>query len=303
MDKLNFKCYESPFATRLRALMKKNNTRQNTLAELLGVTRQSISQYCDGTSVPPIDKIVILSKYYNVSTDYILGVSENDAPNDDEALKIVCEYIGLNNNAVKRLSEASQKPFTKIFLEYFIEEKKLLNLLARYFVSTSVQYFIKNSDYSLIPIKKNDNETRIIFADIIEHLPIARKNFDEDLNNNPNLLDKLCLDYLLWAVDKDECKRYNKEFLGLDSYCEELTEEEQRELDRVMREEFENKSPKEHELEELQELENIKKFMQSEEKRYNRSVNAYLMIEKLFKYEKQKEGVKNGNNPKEGQQL
>jgi transcriptional regulator with XRE-family HTH domain len=105
MNKLNFKCYDSPFATRLRLLMTENGTKQNIIAELLGVTRQSVSQYCDGTSVPPVDKIIILANYYNVSTDYILGVSDNNAPNDNEALKTACGYTGLSGNAVNMLSK------------------------------------------------------------------------------------------------------------------------------------------------------------------------------------------------------
>lgn len=74
MTSNKYKGFYNPFAIRLRFLMRKQNTKQTELSELLGVTRQSIGKYADGSSLPPVDKIIELANYYNVSTDYILGV-------------------------------------------------------------------------------------------------------------------------------------------------------------------------------------------------------------------------------------
>ena len=49
-----FKGYDSIFAERLRLLMKQHSTKQTDLAEHLGLTRQAISKYADGSVLPNI---------------------------------------------------------------------------------------------------------------------------------------------------------------------------------------------------------------------------------------------------------
>ena len=46
---------------------------QEQLAEQVGVSRQSISKWETGQSVPELDKLVILSQVFGVSTDELLG--------------------------------------------------------------------------------------------------------------------------------------------------------------------------------------------------------------------------------------
>lgn len=101
MVKEIYKGSNSPFATRLRELMAQHGAKQSELAELLGVTRQSIGQYADGTSLPPVDKIIELANYYKVTTDYILGLT--DVASTDAELRSVCEYTGLNEKVIKKL--------------------------------------------------------------------------------------------------------------------------------------------------------------------------------------------------------
>jgi transcriptional regulator with XRE-family HTH domain len=53
---------------------------QEEIASVLGVSRQALSKWECNTSIPDIDKIVALSNYFNVSTDYLLkdGYIEED---------------------------------------------------------------------------------------------------------------------------------------------------------------------------------------------------------------------------------
>lgn len=53
-------------------LRKSNGMSQEHLAENINVSRQAISKWEVGESNPDIDKIVMLSKIFNVSTDYLL---------------------------------------------------------------------------------------------------------------------------------------------------------------------------------------------------------------------------------------
>lgn len=39
----------------------------------MGVSRQAVSKWENGQSIPDIEKIILLSDYFNVSTDYIIN--------------------------------------------------------------------------------------------------------------------------------------------------------------------------------------------------------------------------------------
>lgn len=49
---------------------------QEQLAEQIGVSRQSISKWETGQSAPELDKLVILSRVFGISTDELLGNSQ-----------------------------------------------------------------------------------------------------------------------------------------------------------------------------------------------------------------------------------
>lgn len=57
----------------IRDLREDNDIKQKTIAEYLGVSQQTYSNYENGHREIPIWAVVKLSKYYQVSTDYLLG--------------------------------------------------------------------------------------------------------------------------------------------------------------------------------------------------------------------------------------
>ena len=62
---------------RIKELREKNNYTQSSLAKKLNVTRSSVNAWEMGISMPSTALIVELSKLFRVSTDYLLGLSEN----------------------------------------------------------------------------------------------------------------------------------------------------------------------------------------------------------------------------------
>lgn len=68
---------------KLLQLRKSKGMSQEELAEKLNVSRQSISKWELNDSVPDISKIILISEYFSVSTDYLLKESEN-RPNYSE---------------------------------------------------------------------------------------------------------------------------------------------------------------------------------------------------------------------------
>ena len=70
---------------RISSLRKNSKMSQEELADLLYVTRQALSKWENGTSIPSIDSLLEVSKIFNVSFDYLLCLNEEVGeidPND-----------------------------------------------------------------------------------------------------------------------------------------------------------------------------------------------------------------------------
>lgn len=57
----------------IRDLREDNDIKQKTIAEYLGVSQQTYSNYENGHREIPIWVVTKLAQYYKVSTDYLLG--------------------------------------------------------------------------------------------------------------------------------------------------------------------------------------------------------------------------------------
>lgn len=88
------------FKDRLKLLRKEKGLKQHELAELLGRTVRQVQQYEKGLSFPPTDSlsrvsignyergdrepvystVIGLAKFFDVSTDYLLGLSDDRKP-------------------------------------------------------------------------------------------------------------------------------------------------------------------------------------------------------------------------------
>lgn len=67
-------------ADKLIALRKKAGYSQEELAEKMGVTRQSVSKWESGQSIPDIEKIIRISDLFEVSIDYLLRDNIEEMP-------------------------------------------------------------------------------------------------------------------------------------------------------------------------------------------------------------------------------
>ena len=61
----------------IRDLREDSDKTQKEVADYLGTTQQVYSRYEKGENEIPGRHIISICKYYNVSADYILGLSEN----------------------------------------------------------------------------------------------------------------------------------------------------------------------------------------------------------------------------------
>lgn len=62
---------------RIRELREDNDILQKDIAKLLNTTQQHYSRIENGSTEITADRIITLAKFYNVSADYILGLSDN----------------------------------------------------------------------------------------------------------------------------------------------------------------------------------------------------------------------------------
>jgi len=69
------------YVERIRDLREDNDLLQKDVAKILNTTQQVYSRYENGTTEMPIRHIVTLARFYKVSADYILGLSDKKENN------------------------------------------------------------------------------------------------------------------------------------------------------------------------------------------------------------------------------
>lgn len=88
---------ELTMGQRIAARRKLLNLSQEALAEHLEISRQAVSKWESDAAIPEIDKLIALSKLYNVSVGWLLGVEAQENSQSDELsesqLKMVEEIV------------------------------------------------------------------------------------------------------------------------------------------------------------------------------------------------------------------
>jgi len=65
------------FAERVKELRLSKNLKQIELGSILNLSVQSINDLEKGRKITTFDNLIILADYFNVSTDWILGRTDN----------------------------------------------------------------------------------------------------------------------------------------------------------------------------------------------------------------------------------
>ena len=79
-NKNQFEVITLNYAERMRNLRQDNDLSQKKVADMLGVAQTTYSQYELEKRPMPIDYLIALCKFYNVSADYMLGLSNRKNP-------------------------------------------------------------------------------------------------------------------------------------------------------------------------------------------------------------------------------
>ena len=144
---------ENKFTSNIRKLRKEYNLSQEQLSKEIGYSDCIISLWEIGFHIPCADAIIILSRYFQVSTDYILKVSD-----DNTMLHRADDfYVDLStfNNRLKELRTkknlsqerlAKRTGLTKTSINHWENGKCLPNANA---IVTLAQFFDVTTDYLL----------------------------------------------------------------------------------------------------------------------------------------------------------
>lgn len=68
------------YKLRIRDLREDHDKTQQNIADILGTSQTMYARYERGASELPVRHLIRLSKYYNVSMEYIVGLTDNKTP-------------------------------------------------------------------------------------------------------------------------------------------------------------------------------------------------------------------------------
>ncbi|MBQ9517127.1 MAG: helix-turn-helix transcriptional regulator [Eubacterium sp.] len=112
------------FSENLRSLRKEKDYSQEYLAEVMGVSRQTVSKWENGTAMPDLKKLTELAEFFGTTMDNLLGIEGADDKSDDENKIDVNHY----NYYIQQL-EARYDELVERKNKEYINKKKWVNLL------------------------------------------------------------------------------------------------------------------------------------------------------------------------------
>lgn len=175
--------------------LKQDEDYKNTIpvqAKQIKIPEQTFRKYINGISDCSISNLTKIAKYYNVSTDYLLGLAQE--PTADKDLNAVCEYTGLTEKAILTLVALKEKSDSRAYIDLLsciISNENfvyLLGLLEGYIVpskeSVSAKFSMSRADinYKDLCLFATNNAMRDILDDVSGEFTQKYKTTDERLD-------------------------------------------------------------------------------------------------------------------------
>ena len=179
VKKNSYEQYDSPFASRLRDLLDAPGMNQIKLADHIGVTRQAISAWSLGISLPDIEKFGLIADFFGVSTEFLLGRTDVSKP--DATKQTLAKYLCLSEAAIdeiKRLQSIhleqkiesdfqltlkEPEPLTDAFSEWLtaVDLSEMISCIWR---ASKAAYEAQNSTYHPEDYQPNEDEKEALAA-------------------------------------------------------------------------------------------------------------------------------------------
>ena len=105
---------------RIKILWEENEVKQEELSKVLNISQTNVSKYETGKILLREDQIINLCNFFNVSADYLLGLSS--IKNSTNTEKEILDLLGIDKQKYANLSLKSKEQIKK-FIE-FVEEQE-----------------------------------------------------------------------------------------------------------------------------------------------------------------------------------
>lgn len=112
------------FGERLKTLRLRDGLTQNEIAKKLNISQQSYARWENGKVTPSLDKLTQIAITFGVSTDFLLGKSENK--NSDDSLDNIELLFRMNS---KGLTDEEKEVFKKELIDFMAKRKKIFHKL------------------------------------------------------------------------------------------------------------------------------------------------------------------------------
>lgn len=190
----------------LREAIDNSGMTREQIADKVQCDTSSITKYYNGDRYPKTDVIIKLAKLFNVSTDYLLGVT--DVATTDKDLKFVCDYTGLDEKIINFFAnnkDLNNNNFEVVEFIKFIISKIILNddyvfslNLEDIRDKTSWLFSIYGKDYTLLESNADDfNLSYDYYRETAEDLKLFINGSKYKLNNYlTKWIDEFALTYI-----------------------------------------------------------------------------------------------------------
>lgn len=154
------------FGERISELRKEQGMKREELAQYLNCSVAAVGNYENGNRTPDFETLVKIADKFNVSTDFLLGRSENKTT--DINILSICEYTGLSEDSIYTIHYLSEK--NKKIIEFFIQSYEIHKILYQFNdfeenlskAANELKTFCeKYPDYDYWITSSNYNETEI----------------------------------------------------------------------------------------------------------------------------------------------
>lgn len=93
--------YECKIAEKLVELRTSKGVTQEDVAQSLSISNKTVSKWENGASTPDLPMVIELAKYYGVTTDTLLGLSEDKKQNTAEEIRSLFEGLDRRESVLK----------------------------------------------------------------------------------------------------------------------------------------------------------------------------------------------------------
>lgn len=139
------KCFKERFAE-LRA---QSGLSQSKLGKALSLSPATIGYYENGDRLPDIETAARIAQYFNVSADYLLGLSDTMSTEHD--VKTACAITGLSENALERIHEFTKPELRNFFNTIICTEEftEILNCFLDYLQTYEPDKILQNASRNI----------------------------------------------------------------------------------------------------------------------------------------------------------